>query len=240
MHTGDYMTTWHQKTPCPHSKLRVPTISGLNWTQLSRDGQVVVFHDFDLTRLGGREGKPEDLTAEELANLSILGSDYGVPTLKEVLDMVDGRVPLLIELKSVGFAGPLERETWKLLKDYSGLYAVQSFSPFSMGWFKKDESRILRGQLSFSFRGMRSQFPGIVLFLVRHLLTNFLCRPNFISYGKDDIRTFIVQFLRKCGIPVLAWTIDTPQQAEKVAPYSDSIIFQHFVPFEDKIVTSGV
>lgn len=204
---------------------------------LSRDNQVVVFHDDDLQRLGGRHGKPEDLTAAEMGSLSILGTSFGAPTLKEVLQMVAGRVPLLIEIKSTGFAGRLEEETWRLLKEYKGLYAMQSFSPFSMRWFKKHVPGVLRGQLSFSFHGLVTHVPKILLFLVRHLLTDFLCRPNFISYGKETIDTPVVQFLRKRGIPILAWTIDTPNQAQKVAPSSDTIIFQNYIPTGGKEIS---
>lgn len=197
---------------------------------LSRDGEVVVFHDHDLERLTGRSGAPEDLTAAELANLSILGTAYGAPRLTEVLDMVDGRVPVLIELKNRGFAGPLEVATAAILSRYAGMFAVQSFSPFAVRWFMRNEPRRPRGQLSCLKSLLDTGVHWLPLFMARHLLSDFVCRPTFISYCKQYLNTWVVRHLRRGGVPVLAWTVESVPEAEAAAPFCDTIIFQHFDP----------
>ena len=202
---------------------------------LSKDGTVVVVHDHHLRRLAGMDAQPEDLTAEELGGLSILGSGYGVPTLREVLDLVGGRVPLLIELKNRGFSGPLEVAVHKEMEGYEGLYAVQSFSPFSMRWFMKHDPKRLRGQLSCLHSIEETGVHWFPLFLARHLLTDWICRPNFISYCRHYLDTTIIKRLRRDGIPILAWTVESIQEAEKAAPYCDTIIFQLFDPRKAKL-----
>lgn len=202
---------------------------------LSKDGKVVVVHDHNLGRLAGRDVEPEDLTAAELADLSILGSGFGVPTLQEVLRLVRGRVPLLIELKNRGLSGPLEVHTYEELKGYGGLYALQSFSPFSMRWFMKHEPGRLRGQLSCLHSIEHTGVHWFPLFLARHLLTDWICRPNFISYCRQYIDASVTRRLRREGVPVLAWTVESAQEAQKAAPYCDTIIFQSFDPREVKL-----
>ncbi|MBD5560925.1 MAG: glycerophosphodiester phosphodiesterase [Clostridia bacterium] len=197
---------------------------------LSRDGEVVVIHDHDLQRLAGRPEEPEDLTAAELAGLRILGSEYGAPKLTEVLEMVNGRVPVLLELKNRGFAGPLEEATASILKDYGGKCAVQSFSPFAVRWFMRHEPRRPRGQLSCLKSLLETGVHWLPLFMARHLLSDFVCRPTFISYCKQYLDTWVVRHLRRRGVPVLAWTVKSIPEAQAAAPYCDTIIFQDFDP----------
>lgn len=197
---------------------------------LSRDGEVVVIHDHNLQRLAGRPDEVEDLTAAELAELSILGSPYGAPKLTEVLDLVAGRVPLLIEVKSTGFSGPLEVATAGILRSYNGLWAVQSFSPFCVRWFMRNEPERPRGQLSCLKSLLDTGVHWLPLFMARHLLSDFVCRPTFISYCKQYLNTWVVRRLRRGGVPVLAWTVESVCEAEAAAPFCDTIIFQYFDP----------
>ena len=102
--------------------------------QLSADNEVVVFHDFTLNRVAGVDKKVKDLTAEELANLSLCGQGDGVPTLKQVLELVDGKVPLIIELKIPGFDLSVCPKAFELLDCYTGPYCVESFHPMALNW----------------------------------------------------------------------------------------------------------
>lgn len=198
---------------------------------LSSDGEVVVIHDHELDRLAGRPEAPEDLTAAELAGLSILGSRWGAPRLTEVLDMVAGRVPVLIELKNRGFAGPLEEATAAILENYTGMVAVQSFSPFAVRWFMRHRPQQPRGQLSCLKSLLDTGVHWLPLFMARHLLSDFVCRPTFISYCKQYLNTWVVRHLRRGGVPVLAWTVESVREAEAAEPFCDTIIFQHFDPY---------
>lgn len=200
--------------------------------RLSADKTVVVIHDDDLTRLADMPGKVEDYTADELSAMSILGSGYGIPTLKEVLKCVNKQVPLLIEIKSEGAAGKLEEEVYKILAPYDGEYAIQSFSPLSLRWFMKNSPQTVRGQLACGFSKGAEHISAFKKFFVKNLLTNFLCRPNFISYEYTGAGTGVVKRLRKSGLPIIVWTINRQEELNRVFFESDSVIFEGFTPRE--------
>ena len=204
--------------------------------QLSKDGRVMVFHDTRLDRMTAVHGKIKDFTYDELRTFRLNGSDYTIPTLEEVLAMINGRVPILFELKKKGVAGKLERAFYQLVKSYEGKFAVQSFSPFSIRWFKKNAPHVLRGQLACDFRFCQ-EFSRIkrfllakLLFVVRRLEINFICRPNFISYELHKVNSTVIKRLRECGAPILAWTIRNEEQYQNASPYIDSVIFENFRP----------
>lgn len=199
---------------------------------LSSDGQVVVFHDDTLDRMTGQSGKPGDFTATELTSMQLGDTDYTIPLLKDVVDCVAGRTPLLIEIKSTGSAGALEPAVYEVMESYNGPYLIQSFSPFSVGWFDKNAPSVPRGQLSWTFSGYDGDLPDYQTFAIRHLLVDFLDQPNFIAYGiqDDGLSSWTVQRLRNTGMPVFAWTVRSEEEYEQAAPYCDTIIFEGFRP----------
>lgn len=198
--------------------------------RLTADNIVVVFHDSDLKRMTGTEGTVESQTLRELRRLRLGGTEETVPTLEEVLRTVDGRVPLLIETKNLGLGDALEQHTMKLLRPYKGKYALQSFSPFAVRRFRKCAPWDPRGQLSSTFRPRERGVSRIMQFCVRHLLTNFIGRPNFISYAWDGLNSWVVRRLRRRGLPVLAWTVRSASEAAQAMPLCDTIIFEGFLP----------
>lgn len=199
---------------------------------LSSDGEVVVFHDDTLDRMTGRSGKPEDFTAAELTSMQLEDTSYTIPLLKDVLDCVAGRTPLLIETKSKGSAGALEPAVYEVMESYNGPYLVQSFSPFSVGWFEKNAPTVPRGQLSSTFSDYDGDLPEYQRIAIRFLLVDFLDQPNFIAYGLQDngLSSWTVRRLRNTGMPVFAWTVTSEEEYEQVAPYCDTIIFEGFRP----------
>jgi glycerophosphoryl diester phosphodiesterase len=201
--------------------------------QLSGDGEVVVFHDREVFRLTGKEGCVSAYTAAELGKMPVGGTVHTIPALKEVLALVGGRVPLLIETKNAGGAGALEQALYKQMQGYSGAWAVQSFWPFCIGLLKMHAPKNPRGPLSAGVGGWADGTPGDKLFFVRRLLTNFLCRPNFISYEHMDLQNGTVQRLRENGIPVLAWTVRTEKEAAQAKMLADNIIFEGFLPIDE-------
>lgn len=200
--------------------------------QLSKDGVPMVFHDDTLKRMTGCEGAVGDYNAQELKSIRLAGTPYTIPDLKSVLKVVKGATPLLIELKNTGFAGMLEKSTWKLLKNYEGKFIVQSFSPFSIRWFKRNAPDILRRQLSSNFKGIKTNALRVKSFVLGHLLTNFLCRPQLIDYDIHGIARPVVKRMRNLGAVVLAWTVNSPEEAVNAERFSDSIIFEGFEPKE--------
>ena len=198
--------------------------------QLSKDDKIMVFHDNNLKRLTGVNGKVKDYTTEELGAFKINNTNFGIPLLSNVLQLVNDKVPLLIETKNEGFAGELEVSLYEILKDYKGKYAVQSFSPFSISWFKKNAPDVIRGQLASDFKEPEKNKPKIFYFSLKHLIINFISRPQFISYDKSGIEAGIIRRLRKFGTGVLCWTIKNKNEQAHVEPYTNSIIFENFEP----------
>lgn len=194
---------------------------------LSRDEVLVVFHDESLKRMTGFDGRIEDLTLEELRTLRLAGTQHGIPTLQEVFDTVDGKVPLLIELKNVGRAGKLEMALFEALSTYRGKYAVQSFSPFSVRWFRKNAPGVLRGQLSATFSQYADEFPKWKRRALKHLIVNAISRPNFINYELDGLEMPVIKRLRKRGIPIFAWTVRTGEEEERALKYADVMVFEN-------------
>ncbi len=197
---------------------------------LSRDGIPVVIHDDNTKRMTGVDKAVGELDSGKLAALSLKGSVEGIPVFAEVLRRVAGRVPLLVEIKNRGRAGELEQRVYDLLKEYEGLFAVQSFSPYSMGWFRQNAPGVLRGQLSSRFKDMEEPLPAYQVFGLTHLLTNFFARPNFISYEIDSLPRGIVARLRNKGVTVLGWTVRNAEQKAKAQKYCDAVIFENIAP----------
>lgn len=196
----------------------------------SRDGVLMVFHDDDLARMTGVRGRIEDMTLDELKALRLAGTEEGIPTFDEVLAVVNGETPLLIELKNTGRAGKLEISLYERLRTYGGRFAIQSFSPYSVRWYYKNAPEILRGQLSATFEEGAEAIPAWQRWGLRHLITNAMCRPNFINYEMNGVRQPVVKRLRKRGIPVFAWTVRSEEEQASVQPYVDSLVFEQFEP----------
>ena len=117
--------------------------------RLLNDNTLVVFHDDTLARMTGIDGYVSQINKEDLKNCKLNKTNFVIPTFREVLDLVDGKVPILIELKTANSSfGPLEKILTDTLTDYTGEYAVQSFNPFSVGWFTEHYPDIIRGQMS--------------------------------------------------------------------------------------------
>ncbi len=190
-----------------------------------KDGMVVVFHDNNLKRMTGVDKKISECNFEEINELRLLGSNYKIPTLIEVLKLVNNKVPILIETKSTSSIGYLEKRLLKLLKNYNGRYAIQSFNPLSILWFRIHSNKIFRGQLSSYFK--HDKISIVTKFLVKNLLTNFITKPNFISYNIDNLPNIRVSRLRKKGMPIFGWTIRNMDEYKKAKRYCDSIIFEN-------------
>lgn len=199
--------------------------------QLTKDNEAVIFHDNSLRRMCGTDGRIRDLTREQLRALRLNGSAEAIPSLSEVLTLVSGRVPLLIELKSHHTDTKICSVVTDLLQNYSGKYCIESFSPFVLHWYKKNRPDVVRGQLSCRFDPVEDP-PRPLLFLSEHLMFNWYGRPDFIAYEYDrGSRLLVLKFLRKCfGTPAFAWTIHSESALMKSRKYFDSVIFDRFIP----------
>ncbi len=200
---------------------------------LLKDGNLAVVHDSSLLRTAGANVKIEDLTTEELKGYRLEGTNETIPTFKQVLNLYQGKVPLIIELKSSNKNhGKLVDEVCRQLKDYKGAYCLESFDPFCVYHLKKHHPEIIRGQLSENFFKSQSPIPFFFKFLMTYNLINFLTKPDFIAYKfsdrKSNIGNKICQKLWK--MQMVGWTIKdskTHSQAQKEDWIS---IFEDFLP----------
>ncbi len=192
--------------------------------QLTADGEVVVFHDDDTKRMCGIDKKISQMDYAEIKSLKLVGTDEGIPLLSDMLKVVDGKTPLIVELKPYNDHVKLCIATDKILADYNGDYCVESFNPLVVSWYRKNRPNIIRGQLSCHFDEKDIRF-----FLVEQLITNVLTRPNFIAYDHVGGGRLPVLICRKLfGCHTIAWTLKKPADLTVARQFFDGFIFEGF------------
>ena len=194
--------------------------------QLSRDGQVVVFHDADLRRLCGVDQRVDALNWTELRGMRLQGSDAHIPLFSEALQAVDGRVPLIVELKPGSRDRELCEKTRALLDRYNGDVCVESFSPKIVSWFRFHAPELLRGQLSMPrWRFRQEGFSPVQSIVLSGTFLNFLAKPEFIAYSLGP-RPLPVRIAQRFGALRFGWTAHSPA-AERG---HDAVIFEYYRP----------
>ncbi len=197
-----------------------------NDIHLTADGEVVVFHDGTLKRMCGVDVQIEELTLEELRNYRLLNTDECIPTLKEVLTAVDGRVPFLIEIKCYKKnCAEICSAAQKILNDYKGEYAVQSFFPQAVVWYRKNANRVCRG-----FLASGKNVGGFFRRNFCPFLLNFIMRPDFIAYDRAYSKRFMFRLTKLIGAFTLGWTFTSKKQVEQNKNDFDGYIFEDFKP----------
>lgn len=193
---------------------------------ITADGEVVVFHDSDLKRVCGVNGVVENLTLAELRACRLNGTDEGIPTLRESLQVVDGKVPLLIEFKcDGGNYRALCEAADTILNEYNGMYLVQSFYPLAMQWYKKNRPDVCRGQLSSGFKG-----EPFAQRLLARLLFNFLSRPDFVSYDHTYRNRLSLKLAIALGAFPVGWTFRSADEVMRGKTRFRTYIFENFWP----------
>lgn len=195
----------------------------------SRDGRLVVFHDDNAKRLTGRDLKITSASFAELSALRLAETSYRITALEEVLELVDGRVPVMIEVKAgsrVARVGPLLAA---VLSNYSGPVAVQSFDPRVVLWLRKNLPAVPRGQLAGSMAG--GSIPLVQRLLLRTMLLNAASRPDFIAFEIEAMPDrFVSLWRRLLRVPLLLWTVRTEEQLSQTRRYRANAIFEHIRP----------
>lgn len=202
---------------------------------LLSDGTVAVFHDSELSRVTGKDGYIENLTAKDLKNCFLQGSNQTIPTLKEVFDLVKGKVPIMIEIKSTSSAvGKLEEALLNVMKEYKGDVAVQSFNPFSIEWFSKNAPQYWRGILSSYFAKDTPGRPksALVRGLLKRLTFFKRAKPHFINYDLRHLpNRYVNKIIKKhSDIPLLGWVVYNQEQYLTAVQLVDNVVFQDFEP----------
>ncbi|HWH99900.1 MAG TPA: glycerophosphodiester phosphodiesterase family protein [Propionibacteriaceae bacterium] len=196
---------------------------------ISSDDRLVVFHDDDLKRLTGRDGLVTSLDAAQLSELHLNETEYTIPLFEGVLQAIDGRVPILAEVKSgspMARVGPILD---KLVNDYEGPLAIQSFDPRVLIWLKQNAPHVTRGQISGSFKGER--LPRAQKLLLQSMLLNAFTRPDFLAFDVRAMPSAPVFIWRKTlKAPLLLWTVRSTEELTRAHDHDANVIFESIDP----------
>ncbi|MCL2411625.1 MAG: hypothetical protein FWC97_08285 [Treponema sp.] len=199
--------------------------------QITKDKRIVVAHDYDLKRICGEDILIKDLTYQELRKYKVLNSNESIPLLEDALGVINGKVPLIVEIKTESDYKEVTMLTSKILSSYSGLYCVESFSPFVIGWYKKNNPKIIRGQLADDLvqkKHFKSHFKNWIL---TNMVFNLFYKPDFIAYNHEYGGNKCIRFWKRLlGCSLAAWTIRSQEELERAAEKFDIFIFDGFLP----------
>ena len=198
--------------------------------QLTKDRIPVVFHDETLKRVCDAPGKVRDYTYEELRQFCLYESGEKIPLFADFLKMIDGRVPLVIELKCYENAARVCRIADELISKYKGDYCIESFHPLAVNWYRRNRPEVVRGQLSGNL-AKPGKIENIVFLLVHYLIFNVLGRPDFIAYNhknKNNISRILCTKLY--GALSVGWTIRSKEELKRCEKDFELFIFEGFLP----------
>lgn len=193
--------------------------------QIISDGNIIVFHDDTLIRMCNIYKSVYDTKTEDLANHKLLETDYAIPTLTQVLEFIDGKVPLMIEIKTYHHIFALCKKLVEVLKTYKGEFVIVSFNPIALWWLKRHAPEICRGMISSSLKDV--SMPKIYKYLIKRLSFFKVCKADFISY---DIRDLPNKFVAKKKVPILTWTIKSQEEENSALEIVDNVIFEGYIP----------
>ncbi|MDP3130650.1 MAG: glycerophosphodiester phosphodiesterase family protein [Bacillota bacterium] len=194
-----------------------------------KDGTVVVFHDKNLQRLCGDSRYLRDLTVDDIRDLRILGTEERISTLAEVLAFVDGRVPLLIELKPFGPYEFLAVNFMKAMNGYQGVWAMHAFNPKAVNWFRMHHPDVIRGQIS-EFFEKDAGMNKVLKYAMKHLLFNVITKPDFINYGVHDMPNRWCDRAQKRGLTVIGYAARTQEVLDMMRSHYSNAVFEFFIP----------
>lgn len=204
--------------------------------QLSSDGHAMVFHDDTLDRLTPDAGPLHARTRAELAHIPLIGSHEAIPTLEDVLALVAGQIPLLIEIKDQDGAlgadvGPLEKAVAEALQGYKGPIAVMSFNPHSVTTFSRHAPHIAHGLTTAAFDPAAwPQLPATTRDRLREIPDYDTSGASFISHEAGDLARPRVAELKSAGAAILCWTIRSPEAEARARTLADNITFEGYLP----------
>jgi len=207
--------------------------------QLSADGEAMVFHDFRLDRLTGETGAVRDRPAAELAATKLSGGADRIPTLPAFLALIGGRVPLVVEIKSA-FDGDmrLARRTAEIVAGSDAPVAIKSFDPDVIAWLRQNRAPLglaatplgIVAEAAYT-HGEWAKLPAAKQVELANFLHFDRSRPDFLSWSVRDL-PHPTPFLCRAGLglPVMSWTVRTPEQRALAAQWADQIVFEGFEP----------
>jgi glycerophosphoryl diester phosphodiesterase len=196
---------------------------------LTKDEVPVVFHDHSLKRMTEIDCLITELTLGEVKELNLAQTTEKIPTLVEVLNYVDGKKPLLIELKPHQNVDILCYQVMEILKDYKGEYAIFSFHPTVVSILKKFYPEVIRGQISEYFK-QNKHMNWFQKYLMKSMFFNRFSHPDFISYGISDLPNKYLNRQKKRGVVIISYAARSQEDFDKVKSYYDNVVFEYFEP----------
>lgn len=200
---------------------------------LMKDGNLAVIHDASLKRTAGADVQIEDLTAGDLESYRLEGTEEKIPLFRDVMALYEGKAPMIVELKPVnGNHGALAEAACELLKNYRGVYCMESFDPRCVRWLKENRPHIIRGQLTENFVANDRKLHPAIRFALTHNLLNFTTVPDFVAYKFADRKdSFTTALCRQVwDLQGVAWTIRNQEDYDAAVQEGWLPIFEGFEP----------
>jgi glycerophosphoryl diester phosphodiesterase len=235
---------WLRQTPIAHRGLhdaRAPENSRAAFAAAIASGYAIeldvhlgtgdvlpVFHDDDLQRMTGTAGAIANAPWSVLETLRLGDTDETIPRLHEVLAQVDGRVPLVVEVKAGARPRQTARAVAAALASYRGPLAVQSFHPLALVELRRALPDAVLGVLSCDFTD--EDLPAVQKFALRRLLLAPWSRPDYVAYALDALPYWAPSVARRLGLPLVAWTVRDQAQLQRARRVADNVIFEHVRP----------
>ena len=188
--------------------------------QRSADGQAMVFHDWELDRLTGESGPVAKRSAAELGAIALTGSEDHIPTLRQLLDQIAGRVPLLIEIKSRRqmHVDTICLAVCRVLEGYLDPHAVMSFDPRVSRWFAAHSPATVRGLV------VTEENDKTTMGRIKRHLSLWQARPDFLAYDIRDLPSAFAASQRGRGLPVASWTVRSAELRDRASLHADAPI----------------
>ncbi len=193
--------------------------------QVSQDGEIFVFHDETLDRLTASTGQLNTLPGVDIAKAILSGTSETIPRFEEILSLVAGRVPILIEIKTSRISvRTICLAVRRALEGYRGQVAIMSFNPEVGRWFHDHAPRVVRGLVitESEDKSLRGR--------IKRRMSVWRAKPEFLAYDIRDLPSRFAARQRRRGLPVLTWTVRTQQHESTAAKHADEIIFEHMGP----------
>lgn len=204
--------------------------------QLTTDNRLVVFHDDSLLRICGIDKILNECSYAELQQYNLLDTDEKIPLFSEVLAVLKPDTPLIIEIKPEGRCIEAVKAVVEMMRNYQGLYNIESFNPMVVRYLKNNEPQIIRGQLSYnSLQDKDNHYSPLLKFIHTYLLMNFSGRPDYIAYDCTSYKNLSFRInSRLYKTECVAWTVKSQEELEEIRPYYQCFIFDSFIPEDHK------
>lgn len=200
--------------------------------RLTKDGKLVVFHDDNAKRVAGVDLLIKNTDSEEVRKLRLDDTDEPIPYFSELLEIVDGKVPLIVEIKPTqGDYNEVTKAVCDMLDNYKGDYMLESFDPRVVMWLKKNRPELCRGLLITYFKNGEDGVAPLINFIIHYMLINVACRPDFLAIDVNFRKAEHFRFCKKLyNFNEVNWTVRSQEVLDECLEDGAMVIFEGFIP----------